>query len=137
LVGNSFFCARKTIKHKNVHAMCFLSQFCVFSGFIFLLNYYYGSERSPGVQQECLNQLMMMCITHNNNIIQVDCNEKFIQKDSMVFKGTGNCSGMNTDILTTESGLKVIVFPRQSFLNFVPFSTVYAVKPHKCENLYL
>jgi hypothetical protein len=72
---------------------------------------------------------MMMCIAHNNNIIQVDCNEKFIRKDSMVFKDTENCSGMNTDILTTESGLKVIEFPRQSFLNFVPFSTVYAVKP--------
>ena len=26
--------------------------------------------------------------------------------------------------LTTESGLKVIEFPRQSFLNFLPFSTV-------------
>ena len=49
----------------------FLSQFCVFSGFIFLLKFYYGSERSPGVQQECLNQLMMMCIAHNNNIFRL------------------------------------------------------------------
>lgn len=32
------------------------------------VNYYYGSERSPGKQQEFLNHLMMMCIASNKDI---------------------------------------------------------------------
>ena len=107
----------------------FLSQFCLFYGFILFFNYYYGSEWS------LTEQLMMMWIANSNNINRLIAMRNSYERTVWSFSRIQGTVESEYTHFNVRKWLES--YPKENLFSTLHFLTVYVVKLLKCENLYL